>query len=273
MEFRLYPIKKGTGHRVISVAIFSDWTWALESYVRKRMTPTVKDQWKPVREVFLSREDRPSFSELAAEFGIEEKRIERAATDQGWVILRAKKSAELLERTDAHEKILMAAALQTAVTDRFSVMAILTLEGLGKSLADLEKDTERAPAGRTNILNTVSFTLANLARGLKDAGIMGIPRALAESLKDGAPKGAEGEEYLKRALHQINLTVNLAREGKPTDTVVLEPIPVKELRKAHLARDVTIPQAHTPDSISVSRMIRQAEKDSEARRLAESEVL
>ena len=100
-----------------------------------------------------------------------------------------------------------------------------SLKGPGETLGvasagiDHKRLIELAPSTRSQVLNTAAFALANLAKGLKDAGVVGLPRALMDSLESKAPKGPEGKDWLKHAMQQINVTVQLAREGKPVDTV------------------------------------------------------
>lgn len=181
--------------------------------------------WVPVREHFLTAPERPTWSELETQFGIPAGRLQQTASDEGWVILRAKKTAALLERSGAHELLLAAAMQQQIITDKFCGVALSTVEGLEKVLAEIDTEKEDgktlAASTRSGILNTVSFALTNLARALKESGVVGLPRALMNELEAKMPKGEEGKDFLRTALQQINLTVNLAREGRALDAVTV----------------------------------------------------
>ncbi len=186
-------------------------------------------KWEPVREHFLTAPERPTWNELETQFGIPADRIRAAAGDEGWVVLRAKKTAALVERSGVHEMLLDAARHQQLITDKFCGVALGTVEQLEKILSDLdgtdgETGKKLAVTTRSNTLNTVSFALLNLANALKNSGVVGLPRALMNQIESKMPAGEEGKEFLKTALQQINLTVNLAREGKPIDSVSVEPI-------------------------------------------------
>lgn len=223
--------------------------------------------WSPIRKAFIERQDRPTYAELADEFGIPLPRVAEAGLDEGWPMLRARHSASLIERSGAHDMLLQAAAAQRAVTDRLSSLTLQTISQL-QSVVDDPHLGELAPSTRSQVLNTAAFALANLAKGLKDAGVVGLPRALMDSLESKAPKGPEGKDWLKHAMQQINVTVQLAREGKPTDTV-----PPQEPKPKPTAADpIDIPSYDTLDGKEAARLIREAEARSLAKLEAEGVI-
>ena len=223
--------------------------------------------WGEIRTAFVERSDRPTYTDLSGEFSVPLERISKVANDEGWPMLRARHSAALVERSGAHDMLLQAAAAQRAVTDRLSSLTLQTISQL-QSVVDDPHLGELAPSTRSQVLNTAAFALANLAKGLKDAGVVGLPRALMDSLESKAPKGPEGKDWLKHAMQQINVTVQLAREGKPVDTVP----PQEPKAKATAADPIDIPSYDSQDGKEVARLIREAEARSLAKLEAEGVI-
>lgn len=228
--------------------------------------PKRPNDYTLVREAFISRPGKVSFADLAEEFAIPSHAIAQCAADESWALLRTRRTAALIERSGAHEMLLAAAATQKAITDKFSSISLSTVEALESCLQELNTtdaggNYKLAASTRTSILNTMSFALGNLARALKESGVVGLPRALMDQIEEKIPKGVEGKEQLSRALQQINLTVNLAREGKPVTHVVPEVI---QTRAEQLAQPVTVPSKRSQESKEAARLIRQAEKRSKA---------
>lgn len=193
--------------------------------------PKRNQDWVPIRERFINAPERPTWGELETEFGTSSDKIRVAASDEGWAMLRAKRTAALVERSGAHQMLLAAAENQKVITDRFCSISVGTVEALEKVLTEIDGDVleegatkprKLAASTRAGILNNVSFALLNLANALKSSGVVGLPRALMNEIEAKTPKGEAGKDFLKTALQQINLTVNLAREGKALDSVEVQ---------------------------------------------------
>ena len=170
--------------------------------------------WPKVRDAFIRRPERATYAELAAEFDLNENRIKRCAADEGWTALRAAYLEEQLRVCDAGEILLAAVKVDGAIVHNFSDLALITTQQLKEIVTSI--NPERAPQSRADVVNTCMFALCNLARALKEVGVVGIPKGLA----DGAQK--ENGRWNPSLLSQINLTVqNLTAEAKkPNDESV-----------------------------------------------------
>lgn len=229
--------------------------------------------WGPVKTAYLERSPRPTWKSLAEEFGFAEKTLTAVANDEGWALLRARRSEALVERSGAHDMLLAAAGNQKAITDKLTNSALIIVQGLDNALDEM--DEKLAASTRVGLLNTAAFAVSNIARALKEAGVVGLPKALMDELSEKAPKGPEGKEYLRSALHQINITVQAARDGKPIPEVVVEEpkhrYPAGGVFYGKGGADVeeavtTMPGKGTKEGLALSRLMADANRRSKAER-------
>lgn len=210
--------------------------------------PARTHDWPPIRAAFMERTPAPTWKELSAEFAVPLATVQQVASTEGWSIARLSRASAALERANAAEKLAEAAALQHGLASRVSDVALQTLDALGKTLSDLA-DKDLAPSTRAGVVQQVSFSIGNVANALKSLGVVGLPKALMDTLTDG--KGKADPQTLQAALNQINVTVQLAREQK-LDTV-----------------EVTMPPKKAEPRVVLNKMIREAER----RSLEEMELL
>ena len=163
--------------------------------------------WPKVRDAFVRRPERPTYAELAVEFDLNENRIKRCAADEGWTARRAAYLEEQLRVCDAGQVLLAAVKVDGAIVHSFSDLALLTTQQLKEIVTSI--DPERAPQSRADTVNTCMFALCNLARALKEVGVVGIPKGLA----DGAQK--DNGRWNPAMLAQINLTIQNLTAAKP----------------------------------------------------------
>ena len=169
-------------------------------------TPRQVD-WQTLRDAFVRRPERATYAELAAEFGVNESRIKRCASDEGWVSLRAAYLEKQLRACNAGEIVLAAVKVDGAIVHGFADMALIVTQQLKEIVTSI--NPERSPQGRADTLNTCTFAQCNLARALKEVGVVGIPKGLA----DGAQK--ENGRWNSAMLAQINLTIQNLQPIKP----------------------------------------------------------
>ena len=105
-----------------------------------------------------------------------------------------------MQACDASEVILSAVKIDQTIVREFSDAALIVVGRIKTCVESV--DENRAASTKVQILNTAAFALANLARALKDAGVVGIPKCLA----DGAQK--ENGRWDDRLLQQINVNLS-----------------------------------------------------------------
>lgn len=77
-------------------------------------------------------------------------------------------------------------------------------------------DEKTKPRAAIDMLSAASFAVANFAKSLQSAGLVDVPKELADTLGKG---GSGGKEALKAALNQINISVSLAQKDGAAVTV------------------------------------------------------
>jgi len=162
--------------------------------------------WPKVRDAFIRRPERPTYAELAGEFDLNENRIKRCAADEGWTALRASHLETQLQACNASQVLLSAVKIDQTIVREFSDAALIVLGRIKTCVEGVEEN--RAASTNVQVYNTATFALANLSRALKDVGIVGIPKGLA----DGAQK--ENGRWNPQLLSQINLTVQNLSQAK-----------------------------------------------------------
>lgn len=170
--------------------------------------------WNAVRRAFIERPERPTLGELAAEFGVNPNRLERACRDDGWATMRATFAEERLKQSDAAMALLNAAKREGAVTRAFTDAALEVCAQVHATVQDLSKK-KMAEATRANTLNSCAFTLSNLANALARVGVVGLPKAL----KDSAGVDSGNGRWNPAMLQALNVTVQNIM-GTPAQTPV-----------------------------------------------------
>lgn len=167
--------------------------------MRATVIPARNFDWVALRQAFITRPERATYADLSAEFQISEERIKRAASDEGWAALRAAHLEEQLRQGDAAVALLRAARMDHAVMGSFTNLALETVRKLQEIVDQIE--SKKSVNTRANTLNTVSFAMGNVARALKEVGVVGIPKALKESA------GMENGRWNPQMLQALNVTV------------------------------------------------------------------
>lgn len=169
--------------------------------MRPTVIPSRAFDWVTLRQAFITRPERATYAELSGEFGVPEERIKRAASDEGWAALRAAHLEDQLKQGDAAVAILRAAKMDSAVMGSFTNLALETVRKLQEIVDQIE--SKKSVNTRANTLNTVSFAMGNVARALKEVGVVGIPKALKESA--GVDNG--NGRWNPAMLQALNVTV------------------------------------------------------------------
>lgn len=159
--------------------------------------------WGAIRAAFIDRPERPLYEDLATEFSVSAVRIARASADEGWPALRAARLDAALRSSDAVKALLDAAANEGTLQRTVTNVALEVLGQLQLVAQEAGKATGKAENTRANTLNTVAFALRNLTGALKDAGIVGLPRAL----KSAAGMSDEQGRWNPAMLQSLNVTV------------------------------------------------------------------
>lgn len=177
--------------------------------------------WQPVRTAYVERATRPTYVELEEEFGVLQNTIARCASEEGWPSLRAAFLERKVKESDAHEVILAACQVDRQVVRSVANFALVTIARCTTAVELV--DEKKAPATKLSAYNTASFAVKNVCDALRAAGIVGLPKGLADNGKMDNGRWDPG------MLQQINLTVNaIAQQPKepaapPTVEVKAEP--------------------------------------------------
>jgi hypothetical protein len=181
--------------------------------------------WLAARKAFIERAERPTVTELAAEFGCTVERMNRANADEGWATLRAAHLEKQLRSGDAAVALMRAAQADSAVTHAVSNLALEVIQQLHEVVAKAAT-VAKAENTRANTLNTVTFALRNLTGALKEVGIVGVPKSLKESAGVDSGNG----RWNPQMLASLNVTVQnlmapapqvLAAEAPPEPTAAI----------------------------------------------------
>ena len=158
-------------------------------------------EWVGLRRAFIERPVRATYAELGKEFYISEDRIKRCACDEGWAMLRAAHLEAQLRQGDAAVALLRAAKMDSAIMASFTNLALETVRKLQEIVDQVE--SKKSVNTRANTLNTVTFAMGNIARALKEVGVVGIPKALKESAGVDSGNG----KWNPQMLASLNVTV------------------------------------------------------------------
>lgn len=186
--------------------------------MRPTVIPSRAFDWVTLRQAFITRPERATYAELSGEFGVPEERIKRAASDEGWAALRAAHLEEQLKQGDAAVAILRAAKMDSAVMGSFTNLALETVRKLQEIVDQVE--SKKSVNTRANTLNTVSFAMGNVARALKEVGVVGIPKALKESAGVDSGNG----RWNPAMLQALNVTVQTIVSSQRASQTPPEPL-------------------------------------------------
>lgn len=156
--------------------------------------------WQPIRDAFIQRPERPTIDELATEFGISRSTLSNASSDEGWPVLRAQFMDAQLEKAGASEILMKAIRGAKANVDRGATFGLMALDGLCDILSH-PKMAAYSPSTRAEVTNTCTFAFVNIARGLRELGVVGISKTLDEAGKE------RNGQWDPKLLQQINVTV------------------------------------------------------------------
>jgi hypothetical protein len=172
----------------------------------RRLAQTV--DWIALRRAYIERAERPRIEELGTEFGVDTRRIVAASSNEGWSLLRAKRLDAELARSDATLAILSAAKADGVLTRRASDLALQMMDRISELASGLEN--WKSLNTRANTLNTCSFALANLAKALKDLGVVGLPKVLKEQADAGNGR------WSPQMLAALNVTIQNVQKADGT---------------------------------------------------------
>ena len=177
--------------------------------------------WLAARKAFIERAERPTVTELAAEFGCTVERMNRANADEGWATLRAAHLEKQLRSGDAAVALMRAAQADSAVTHAVSNLALEVIQQLHEVVAKAAT-VSKAENTKANTLNTVTFALRNLTGALKEVGIVGVPKSLKESAGVDSGNG----RWNPAMLASLNVTVqNLMAPAPAVVVTEAQPAP------------------------------------------------
>jgi len=167
--------------------------------------------WVAARRRFIDSTEVMTYEQLGDEIGVTGARVGQVANAEGWSMLRAKKLDAMLRTNDAQIALLAAAKTDGVLMQKFGNVATDMLDQIAACLQAVQSK-KVAPNTRMNTINTASFALGNLARALKEVGVVGLPKVL----KDAA--GEANGRWNPQMLTALNVTVqNLMQPPKPAD--------------------------------------------------------
>lgn len=147
------------------------------------MAFTSSEDWVSIRRAFVETSTRPTYAELAEQFGAPVQRITRHAADENWPLLRAKFVEAKLREANAGEVLLESIGINRAITQSAAAFGLKMFQRLSETIDKLKPDAAASSDGRN--LSEISFAALNTARALKEAGIIGLPKELADAGKLG----------------------------------------------------------------------------------------
>lgn len=166
------------------------------------------EEWAKIRLAFIERPTRPSYEELASEFGIASETVTKASNDEGWPMLRAQRMEQSLREAGAGEIVQRALQSSRAIVAQGETFAVRTFQLILRLIDEVEGKTDLAVTTRANTLNTLTFAAVNVGQAMKHMGIVGLPKELANSAET-----ANGR-WKPELLQQINVTLHNISQAK-----------------------------------------------------------
>lgn len=180
-------------------------------------------EWQPIREAYCQRSPRPSYTELSEEFSVSLSGISSVASEEAWDVLRAGYAEQKLKESGAATLLLKAIEGEGVILTGAREITTRVLIGLRVLLEELS-DADKAPkslGSRADILNTVTFALANLSKFMESVGLVGMHKELRKLKHEGKADGS----WENGVMQQINVTVqNLQSEAKQAGASKAQPV-------------------------------------------------
>ena len=184
--------------------------------------------WGAMRRAYVERPARPTYEEMASEFGCATGSIGRLSSEEGWPALRAQHLEAQCRAADASAIILEACKIDRTIVQRGCSVALLIFEKLAVCVEAVK--AEQAAGTQASALNTASFALKNVLDGLRAAGVIGVSRTL-----DAAGKMENGR-WNGEMLTQINVNLTglqaslaTAQAQAPSAATAAEPVNVNAI--------------------------------------------
>ncbi len=174
--------------------------------------------WQPIREAYVQRSPKPTYTELSKEYAVSISRISEVSSEEVWDNLRAGFAEQRLKEAGASELVLRAIQNEGVILNGARDIAAKVLIGLRVILEELG-DADKAPkslGARADIINTVTFALANMGKFLESLGLVGMHKELRKVRREGEQNGSGWEAGV---MQQINVTVqNLQSQAKAAES-------------------------------------------------------
>jgi hypothetical protein len=161
--------------------------------------------WDSAQRAFVERPQKPSYGDLALEFGCAPGSLARLSSENGWPALRARYMEAQLLSADASSMLLSVAKGDRTIMTGYLSLAVVTI-GTLQATVERVRDSGKAESTVADVVNTCMFAAKNLADSLRSAGILCAGKLLA----DGAQK--DNGRWDQSILTQIN--VNFAELQK-----------------------------------------------------------
>lgn len=172
-----------------------------------------KFDWAPLRQAFIERSPRPTYTELGEEFGITTSAVGKCSNEENWPALREAALERKLQKCDAQSVLLEAVQVDRTFIRKFANLGFVTLDKLTSTVESIQD--ARAAQTKAQALHTCMFAAFNLAKSLHEAGIIGVSKTLDMAGKEDNGRWNPG------LLQQINVTVqNLTDKAREAGVVL-----------------------------------------------------
>lgn len=167
--------------------------------------------WPQIRSHYVEAAEQLTYDEVADLFCIPVARVRRAASEEGWPLLRLRRLERALCEADTARTILAVAEGDRLLRDNVRNVAVAGLQAMQAEFADLA--SAKTDTARRRVIADMMFALLNCTNALKAAGIA-VPTMKNRGGNDG--EGAEvGEAWARGLMQQLNVavTVNAPANG------------------------------------------------------------
>src|SRR5262245_49985290 len=165
-------------------------------------SPMSDEKLRELRDSFVEAEERPEFKTLAERFNMPLRTVYRRASEEKWIELRTARIQAKEATANATSLVELASKRTDAkLMQGFSDILLSMLEKLVQLVAEVG-DSTNAVSTRAQTLNTISFSVLNLANSSKAVGLVSFERNLAALGKEANGK------WNPETLRELNLTIN-----------------------------------------------------------------
>ncbi len=171
-----------------------------------------------VRDAFVSRQPKPTYAELSAEFEIPLGTIGSMAADEGWVSLRASALERKAKESDALAVVLEAVKIDRTIVAAIGDVILIATRKISEALDGIP--VTHASSTKAEIVNTCTFAIKNLTDAARNVGLTG----LSKTLKDAGDLG--NGRWNPEMLQQINVTVQNLQAGQAKEATVAPGVPL-----------------------------------------------